>query len=96
MLTGSTGRTGKLLVITLAMLMALAGLSACAQQDSSTTAQNKASVKIGVSLSLTGDREADGVSLRQGYEMWRDDINKRGGLLGREVVGVAEVVRRSG
>ncbi|HZR39733.1 MAG TPA: amino acid ABC transporter substrate-binding protein [Ktedonobacteraceae bacterium] len=85
MLTGSTGRTGKLLVITLAMLMALAGLSACAQQDSSTTAQNKAPVKIGVSLSLTGDREADGVSLRQGYEMWRDDINKRGGLLGRQV-----------
>lgn len=76
----------KLLFMALSVCLALAGLSACAQQQqapSATTPQGP--VKIGVSLSLTGDREADGVSLRQGYEMWRDDINKSGGLLGRQV-----------
>jgi len=40
---------------------------------------------IGISLSLTGDASGDGQSLRQGYELWQDYINAKGGLLGRKV-----------
>jgi len=67
--------------------MLIAGLSACAQNSSSgNTPQNQTPIKIGASLPLSGDRAPDGQALRQGYELWRDAVNKRGGLLGRPVV----------
>jgi branched-chain amino acid transport system substrate-binding protein len=43
-------------------------------------------IKIGISLSLSGDFSADGQAFQQGYQLWADTINKRGGLLGRQVV----------
>jgi branched-chain amino acid transport system substrate-binding protein len=43
-------------------------------------------IKIGISLSLSGDFSADGTGFQQGYQLWADTINKNGGLLGREVV----------
>ncbi len=43
-------------------------------------------IKIGVSLSLTGDFSADGIAFKQGYTLWAKDINAKGGLLGRRVV----------
>jgi branched-chain amino acid transport system substrate-binding protein len=45
-----------------------------------------APVKIGISLSLTGDFSADGIAFDQGYKLWANDINKKGGLLGHKVV----------
>jgi branched-chain amino acid transport system substrate-binding protein len=42
-------------------------------------------ITIGVSVSLTGDFSADGKALVQGYDLWADDINKKGGLLGHKV-----------
>ncbi|OIQ80847.1 hypothetical protein GALL_373900 [mine drainage metagenome] len=42
-------------------------------------------IKIGVSLSLTGDFSADGIAFKQGYVLWAKDINAKGGLLGRKV-----------
>jgi len=42
-------------------------------------------IKIGISLSLTGDFSADGKGFQQGYQLWADTINKNGGLLGRPV-----------
>ncbi len=50
------------------------------------TADSTNPVKIGISLSLTGDFSDDGKAFQQGYQLWADDINKRGGLLGRQVV----------
>lgn len=44
-----------------------------------------APITIGMSLSLTGDFSADGIAFQQGYTLWADDINKHGGLLGRQV-----------
>ena len=45
-------------------------------------------IKIGVSVSLTGDFSSDGPALRKGYDLWADDVNKKGGLLGHMVTMV--------
>lgn len=42
-------------------------------------------IKIGISLSLTGDFSADGLGFQQGYQLWADTVNAHGGLLGRQV-----------
>jgi branched-chain amino acid transport system substrate-binding protein len=42
-------------------------------------------IKIGVSLSLSGDFSADGKAFQQGYQLWADEVNAKGGLLGRPV-----------
>ena len=42
-------------------------------------------VKIGISLSLSGDFSADGIAFKQGYQLWAADVNKAGGLLGHKV-----------
>ncbi len=49
------------------------------------TATQGAPIKIGISLSLSGDFSADGQAFQQGYQLWADTINKNGGLLGRQV-----------
>ena len=50
-----------------------------------TAPANSAPIKIGVSLSLSGDFSADGQAFQQGYQLWADQVNKNGGLLGRQV-----------
>ncbi len=42
-------------------------------------------IKIGVSLSLSGDFSADGIAYKQGYELWAKDVNAAGGLWGHPV-----------
>jgi branched-chain amino acid transport system substrate-binding protein len=42
-------------------------------------------IKIGLSMSLTGGLAGGGKSALLALEIWRDDINARGGLLGRQV-----------
>jgi len=42
-------------------------------------------VTIGASLSLSGDFSADGQAFQRGYQLWANDINKAGGLLGHPV-----------
>jgi branched-chain amino acid transport system substrate-binding protein len=42
-------------------------------------------IKIGISLSLSGDFSADGQAFQQGYQLWADTVNANGGLLGRQV-----------
>jgi len=68
-------------------MMVLAGISACTQASNTTNTptQNQPPIKIGASLPLTGDFGADGKVVKQGYELWADAVNKRGGLLGRQV-----------
>src|SRR5947209_18278558 len=63
--------------------MLLAGISACSQ--TTTNNQNLPPIKIGFSISVTGDFNADGPALQQGYQLWADTVNKNGGLLGRPV-----------
>jgi len=42
-------------------------------------------IKIGISLSLSGDFSADGRAFAQGYQLWANNVNAHGGLLGRRV-----------
>jgi branched-chain amino acid transport system substrate-binding protein len=48
-------------------------------------AQDKKPIRIGFSMSLTGFLSAVGKQGLLGIEIWRDQINKEGGLLGRPV-----------
>jgi len=66
-----------------AVVLAL-GISACAGSSSSTGGTNKPLV-VGISVSLNGDFSGDGKALEQGYQLWADDVNGKGGLLGRKV-----------
>lgn len=64
------------------VVMAIGGLSACAQDNNINT---QAPITIGISLSYSGDFKDDGLAMKQGYQLWADTINKNGGLLGRPV-----------
>jgi branched-chain amino acid transport system substrate-binding protein len=48
-----------------------------------------APLKIGYSLSLSGPLGANGRSARLAHKIWEDDVNRKGGLLGRRVEMVA-------
>jgi branched-chain amino acid transport system substrate-binding protein len=52
---------------------------------SSALAQSGPPIRIGLSLALTGAGAAPSKVINIALEMWRDDINARGGLLGRPV-----------
>ena len=52
---------------------------------STSTAAPAAPITIGVSVSLTGDFSGDGKALVQGYDLWAQDANKKGGLNGHQV-----------
>jgi len=53
--------------------------------SSPASAQDKPPLKIGFSMSLTGFLSAVGKQGLLGMEIWKDQINKEGGLLGRKV-----------
>ncbi|HEU0002923.1 MAG TPA: amino acid ABC transporter substrate-binding protein, partial [Ktedonobacteraceae bacterium] len=71
------------------VIAALFVLSACGGGTGATgttpTSQPTTPIKIGVSLSLSGDFSADGKAFQQGYNLWADTVNKNGGLLGRQI-----------
>ena len=69
------------------LCLALFALSACGGSTTTGTTSNQAQppIKIGISLSLSGDFSADGKAFEQGYQLWADTVNKNGGLLGRQV-----------
>jgi branched-chain amino acid transport system substrate-binding protein len=82
-------RNKRWLSIVSCMVMLLAGLSACAQDQSTTGAPaftNPKPIVIGFSMPLTKDFSSDGQLMLQGYQLWADTVNNNGGLLGRHVV----------
>ncbi len=60
---------------------------ACGSQSGATTTGNQQTtpIRIGISLSLSGDFSDDGQAFQQGYQLWADYVNAHGGLLGRRV-----------
>jgi len=72
-------------------ILAAASVAACGLSSTGTpsTSNNGGSsgtpIKVGVSLSLTGDFSADGQASLRGYRLWVADVNSNGGLLGRPV-----------
>src|ERR1700710_1373660 len=72
----------KLKVRTLAGI-AGAMLAACAMLTGSASAQEP--IKIGFSMALTGPLAANGKQTLLGMKIWEEEINAKGGLLGRPV-----------
>lgn len=60
-------------------------LSMVAVSGASPKAKTMSTIKVGISLSLSGDFSADGLAYQQGYELWAKDVNAHGGLLGHPV-----------
>jgi branched-chain amino acid transport system substrate-binding protein len=68
------------------LIVALFALSACGGSTTgSGSSQTKTPIKIGISVSQSGDFSADGKAYVQGYTLWADNVNAHGGLLGRQV-----------
>ena len=59
--------------------------SSTSSASSSATSSTSAPITIGASLSLTGDNSVDGIAFDRGYNLWAADVNKAGGILGRQV-----------
>jgi branched-chain amino acid transport system substrate-binding protein len=64
-------------------VLASALVAACGSSGSNSSSSSP--ILIGTSLSLTGDFSADGQAFERGYQIWANDINSHGGLLGRKV-----------
>jgi branched-chain amino acid transport system substrate-binding protein len=60
---------------------------ACASGTDNTAgnASSSGPLVIGASVSLSGDFADSGKAVSQGYQLWADDVNTRGGILGRHV-----------
>lgn len=71
------------LAITAAAALALAGCSNGGSGGGG--GSSKSPIVIGAALSLSGDNSADGIAYERGYELWANDVNRAGGLLGRHV-----------
>ncbi len=76
-------RTSKGVLLLLAVGAAAVALSATAGASSRNAAAGP--IKIGISLSATGDFSDPGKAARRGYELWQSVVNAHGGLLGRKV-----------
>ena len=80
----------RFLTLTAVAAAAAIALAACSSSSSSSSASGggsttKAPILIGTSLSLTGDFSVDGQAFERGYNLWVQNINKSGGLLGHKV-----------
>jgi branched-chain amino acid transport system substrate-binding protein len=60
-------------------------LAACGGSTPTAAPSPGTPITIGVSVSLTGDFSGDGKALEQGYDLWAQDVNAKGGLLNHKV-----------
>jgi branched-chain amino acid transport system substrate-binding protein len=68
---------------TLIAMLLLAACSSGTQTKSGTTEAKP--IKIGISLSRSGDFSDPATQVERGYRLWADHVNAKGGLLGRKV-----------
>jgi branched-chain amino acid transport system substrate-binding protein len=68
------------------VLASVALLAACGSSSSSSgSGGGSGAITIGTSLSLSGDFAADGQAFQKGYQLWINDQNAKGGLLGHKL-----------
>jgi len=68
-------------VLRIALLLALTAIGNAATSE----AQPSNAIKLGFSIPLTGGLASNGRAILAAYQMWQEDINAKGGLLGRKV-----------
>lgn len=61
------------------------GLAACGTHTDTNGLSGAPPIVIGASLPLTGGFSTDGIAFERGYQLWANDVNSHGGLLGRQV-----------
>src|SRR5690349_24211593 len=66
-------------------ILSLAGCGGSSSGGSATKSGSKAPIVVGASLSLSGDFAADGQAFQRGYQLWANDVNAKGGILGHKV-----------
>jgi branched-chain amino acid transport system substrate-binding protein len=76
-------RTKGLLLALVATAVVSAAVASAASTRSDSARQGP--IKIGISLSLSGDFSDPGKAVKKGYELWVDYVNAHGGILGRKV-----------
>jgi branched-chain amino acid transport system substrate-binding protein len=82
--THQRGTRGSRILAAAAVITAGAiALSGCSGGAAKT--QTSGPLKIGISLSLTGDFSDSGKAAERGYELWASVTNKAGGVLGQKV-----------
>ncbi len=74
-MNGRRNALRSLVAVAFASLMGLTGAAA----------QSGNPIKVGVGLSLTGGSAPAGKMIQASLDIWRDDVNAKGGLLGRPV-----------
>ena len=78
-----------LVLLPVLAMLAAAGCGGGGETSSGTGGETGAAsgepIKIGASLPLTGDFSEPGVAAQQGYQIWQQLVNAKGGLLGRPV-----------
>src|SRR4051794_504313 len=81
------GWSGTALRAVAASAAVLLAVAACGSKpsESASAAGSDEPLVVGISLPLTGDFSQPGGEARKGYEIWRDQVNDAGGLLGRQV-----------
>lgn len=77
-----SGRRRRLLSLAAIAGLMLSAISAPLHAASPAAA---APIKVGFSVSLTGDFSGDGKAVLQGYQLWANHVNSHGGILGRKV-----------
>jgi branched-chain amino acid transport system substrate-binding protein len=80
-----TGKTAKFGSISRRRLLATASAGAAMLGLTSSVGAQQPPIKIGMSMAQTGGLAGGGKSSLLGIEIWRDDVNAKGGLLGRKV-----------
>jgi branched-chain amino acid transport system substrate-binding protein len=64
---------------------ALALVTACGGGGAASFSDDEGPLVIGLSVSKTGPLQKSGQDVENGYQLWADDVNERGGILGRDV-----------
>jgi branched-chain amino acid transport system substrate-binding protein len=67
------------------LVYAVSAVAAVALAADRAAAQSGAPIKIGFSMAMTGGLAANGKSALLAQKIWEDDVNAKGGLLGRPV-----------
>lgn len=74
---------GALAAVAVAALVSAVVAAAASSQSAARQATKP--IKIGVSLSLSGDFSDPGKAVKRGYDLWAAYVNTHGGILGRQV-----------
>jgi branched-chain amino acid transport system substrate-binding protein len=81
---GWSGTAVRAVATSAVVLLAVAACGSKPSESANSSNSDKPLV-VGISLPLTGDFSQPGGEARKGYEIWADQVNADGGLLGRKV-----------